>query len=118
MMADVAGPAAFQDFVVCAASVHIDRKKMAAIFSRPIISEINHHANMRMAPAVGIGLAVSGFGPTFRGVKVPMIGVLIDQSIGARVRIDGVGPDEVPAREIMPEMAVDSVDEEQLAMFI
>ena len=49
---------------------------------------------------------------------MPVVRVLVDERIGARVRVNRVRADEVRAGEVVPEMAVDRVDEEQLAVLI
>ena len=46
---------------------------------------------------------------------MPVVGMLVDLSIGPRVGVDRVRPNEVSARDHVPEMAVDGVDEEELA---
>ena len=46
---------------------------------------------------------------------MPVVGVLVDLRVGPRVGIDRMRPDEVGAGDHVPEMAVDRVDEEQLA---
>src|SRR5262249_39381995 len=49
---------------------------------------------------------------------MPMVGVLIDEGIGSRVRIEGMWPFEMRAREVMPEVAVDGVNEKEFPMLI
>ncbi len=46
---------------------------------------------------------------------MPVVGVLVDLGVGPRVGIDRVRADEVRAGDHVPEVAVDRVDEEQLA---
>src|SRR5690348_5564185 len=47
-----------------------------------------------------------------------MVRVLIDERVGARVRIKGMGANEVRAGEIVPEVAINGVDKKELAMLI
>ena len=49
---------------------------------------------------------------------MPVVRVLIDERIRARVRVNGVRADEVRAGEIVPEMAVDGVDEKKFAVLV
>src|SRR6185312_5181381 len=49
---------------------------------------------------------------------MPVVGVLIDERVGARVGINRVWPDEMRAGELMPELSVDGVDEEQFAVLV
>src|SRR5262245_6167387 len=108
---DVAGAPAFEDFLVHAAAMHVDREKATAIFGRPVIAKINHHADMRVTAAIRVRLAVARIPPAHCGVEVPMVRVLIDHRIHARVWINRMWPDEVRAGKVMPKMTVDGVDE-------
>src|SRR5437870_13810482 len=47
-----------------------------------------------------------------------MVRVLGDESVGARIRVKGVGADEMRAGEVMPKMAIDRVNEEQFALLV
>ena len=118
MPPNITGTAAFEDFLVRAAAVQIDGEQMAAVFRRPVIAEINHHPYVRVATAEGVRSFAAGFRPTLLRVEVPVVRVLVDERVGARVRIDRVRTDEVRAGEVVPEMAVDRVDEEQLAVLV
>lgn len=71
-----------------------------------------------MAAAEVVGLAVAGVRPVARGVKVPVVGVVVDELIDVRVGVDGVRADEVRSGDAVPEVAVDGVDEEQGAVHV
>src|SRR5437868_10794024 len=49
---------------------------------------------------------------------MPMVGVLIDERVGARIRIDGVRTNEMRAGDAVPELAIDGVDEKKFPIFI
>ena len=66
------------------------------------------------APAV-VGTDLAAVGEWLGVVPVPVVGVLVDQRVRPGVRLDRVGADEVRARDQVPEVAVDRVDEERLA---
>ena len=118
MPPNITGTGAFEDFLVRAAAVQIHGEQMAAVFRRPVIAEINHHPYVRVAPAEGVRSFAAGFRPTLLRVEVPVVRVLVDERVGARVRIDRVRTDEVRAGEVVPEMAVDRVNEEQFAVLV
>src|SRR5262245_26927013 len=98
--------------------MHFNCEKATAIFGRPVIAEINHHADMRVTAAIRVRLAVARIPPAHCGVEVPMVRVLIDHRIHARVWINRMWPDEVLAGKVMPKMTVDGVDEKKLAVFV
>ena len=78
MPSDVTRAAAFEDFLIHAAAMQVDREQPAIIFRGPIVAEVNHHAHVRVAAAVGVRLAVARIPPTHRSVEMPMVRVLID----------------------------------------
>src|SRR6266540_1453040 len=49
---------------------------------------------------------------------MPVVRVLVDERVGARVWVKRVGTDEVRACEVVPEMAVDRVDEKELPVLV
>ena len=68
------------------------------------------------AAALGVaGADLAAVGQGTGVVPVPVVGVLVDQRVGPGVRLDRVRTDEVRARDQVPEVAVDRVDEERLA---
>jgi hypothetical protein len=84
----------------------------------PVVAEVDHQADVGVTATAGVGGPVAGFGPVLRGVEVPVIGVLVDQPVRARVGVDRVRTDVVGPGDPVPEMAVDGVDEEQFATFV
>ena len=116
--ADVAGTAAFEEFLIRAPAVQIHSEQMAAVFGRPVVAEINHHPDVRVTTTESVRLFTAGFRPALFSVEVPMVRMLVDESVGARVRINRVRPDEVGAGEVVPEVAVDGIDEEQFAVLV
>src|SRR4051812_33990229 len=98
--------------------MQIQRKETASIFGGPIVAQINHHTDVRVASAQVGSAAVARFLPADRGVEVPMIGVLIDQRVNAWIRIEGVRSHEMCAGEFVPKMSVDRVDEKEFAVFV
>src|SRR5204863_5422373 len=71
-----------------------------------------------VAAAEGVGLAVARILPRLGRVEVPVVRVLIDERIGARIRVNRVRADEVRAGEVVPEMAVHGVDEKKFAVLV
>src|SRR5262249_6025577 len=65
-----------------------------------------------------LALAVARIVPRLAAVPVLMIGTLIHQGVGARVEVLAVHPLVVGAGNEMPEMAVDVVGEEHLAVVV
>ena len=51
MPANVAGTPAFEDFLIRAPAVHVHREQVAAVFSGPVVAEVDHHPNVRVPPA-------------------------------------------------------------------
>src|SRR3954471_14258737 len=49
---------------------------------------------------------------------MPVVCVLVDEGIGARVGIEGMRADEMCAGELVPKVTVDGVDEEEFAMLV
>src|SRR2546421_282008 len=70
------------------------------------------------AAVEGVGLAVARILPRLGSVEVPVVRVLVDERIGARVRVNRVRADEVRAGEVVPEMAVHGVDEKKFAVLV
>ena len=118
VFADVAAALAFEDFLIGAAAMEIQREKPAAIFGGPIVALINHHPDVRMAATEIVRLAVARFLPAIRGIEVPVVGVLVNQRVSAGIRVDRVRANEVRAGKFMPEMAVDSIDEKKFAVLV
>ena len=96
----------------------IQGEEPAAVFGRPVVAEINHHPDVRVAAAEPVRLFSARVLPALPPVEVPVVGVLVDACIDARVGIDRVRADEVRAGDAVPEVAVDRVDEKQLAVLV
>ena len=118
MLAHVARAAAFEQFHIRAASVLIQREQPPAIFRRPVVAEIDHRADVRVAAAERIRRAVARLAPVLRGVEVPVIRALVDEPVGVRIRIERVRPDEVRPGHRVPEMPVHRVHVEKFAVLI
>src|SRR5438874_375118 len=106
MFADVATAAALKDFLIHPAAMQVEREKMLAILSGPIVALVNHHADMRMAASKIVRDSIPRLLPSFRGVEMPVVCVLIDQRVCARVRIEGVRTNEMRPGKLMPEMTI------------
>jgi hypothetical protein len=117
MPADGSAPLALEPLDVHPPAVEVEGEQLAAIFRRPLVGQVDHQPAVGVAAAapavVGPDLAAVGQGPGV--VPVVVIGVLVDQGVGPRVRLDGVRAGEVGARDQVPEVAVDRIDEERLA---
>src|SRR2546426_8029094 len=116
--ADVAATAAFEDFLVCTATVEVQREQTATILGRPVVALVNHHPDVCVAPTERVGLAIARILPRLAGVEVPVVRMLVDQRIRARVWVNRVRAHEVRAGEIVPEMTIDSVDEKEFAVLV
>ena len=118
VFADVAGAAALEDFLICAATEVVQRVQFAAIRVGPVVAEIDHRAGVGMAAAVGVCFAVARLGPPLADVEVPVIGVHVDRLIDVLVGIDGVRHDVVRSGEDVPQVAGDRVAAEEFAVFV
>src|SRR5436190_22393880 len=49
---------------------------------------------------------------------MPMVRMLVDEPVDTRVWVKGVRTDEMRARELMPKMAVDGVNEKQFPVLV
>src|SRR5438067_13118495 len=76
MFADVAAAGAFQNFLIGAAAMEIQREKMAAIFGGPVVALINHHPDVSVTAAEIVRRAIPRFLPATCGIEVPMVRVL------------------------------------------
>ena len=118
MFADVAGAAAFEDFLICAATEVVKRVELAAIRVGPVVAQIDHRSGMGMAAAIGVRFAVARLAPPLADVEVPVVGVHIDELIDVLVGIDGVRHDVVRSGEDVPQVASDRVAAEEFAVFV
>src|SRR3954471_9630802 len=116
--AHVAGAAALQDFLIGTQAVHVESKEMAAVLSGPVVTQVNHHPDVGVTTTVSVRLFAIGHGPSFRCVEMPVVRVLVYKAVNAGIGIDCVGPNEMRARDSVPELAIDGVDEEQFAVLI
>src|SRR5262249_45046846 len=94
------------------------REQAAAVFRRPIVPKINHHSDMSVPTAIRIRLAVAAFGPALSRIEMPMVGMLIDQIIDARIRVDGMWPNVMRSGKIVPKLPIHRVDEEEFAILV
>ena len=115
--ADVAGPQAFQAFDVGAAAVHVEGEQLVAVACRPLVGLVDHHADVGVAAAEAVGLAVAAVLPGPAGVEVVVVGdgvePVVDVGVARRA-----GVVQVRAGHEVPEMAGDGVDEEQFALLV
>ena len=76
--------------------MEIQRQELVAICRRPLLAQINRRTAVRMAAAARAVVGAGGSQNQFlRVVPVPVIGVLIDLSVGAGVGIGRVRANEV-----------------------
>jgi hypothetical protein len=108
---DVTGALALENLGVGAAAVEVERVKLIAKCGGPVVAEVDHHAHMGVPTAVGVGGPVAGFFPMLVRVEVPMVSVQIDEPVSIRIRVERMGAHVVLAGCVVPEVAVDGVDE-------
>src|SRR6185436_8539119 len=84
----IARASAPKNLLIYQPAMQVKREEMSAIFSRPIVPEINHRTAMRMSTAIVHGGAVARSCPTFPRIEVPMVRVHINDLISARVGFD------------------------------
>ena len=119
VQANIARAAAFEQILVDAAAVKIQRKKMAVIFFRPIVGQINHQAAVGMAAAEGVGIPDSTrIGPGSAGVPMIMIGRLVDESIPVRGQMFAKHSFVKCAWNAVPQMAYHRVDKKKFAVLV
>src|SRR5262249_5701297 len=99
-------------------AVEVEGEEPAAAFDRPVVAQIDHHADMGVAAAEVVRDSIARLLPAFGDIEMPMVSMLIDEGIRARIRIECVRTDEMCAGEVVPEMAIDGVDKEQFAVLI
>ena len=71
---------------------------------------------MGVTPAVSVGGTIAGLFPILIRVEVPVVGVQIDETVRVGVGIERMGAHVVLAGRVVPEVAVDGVDEKQFAV--
>src|SRR5207248_5207361 len=76
------------------------------------------HPDVSVTAAEMVRRAIPRFLPATCGIEVPMVRVLFDQRVGAGIGINRVRTNEVRAGEVVPEMAIDRVDEKEFAMLV
>src|SRR6478752_3763173 len=81
VFADITASVAFENFVIGAAAMQIQRKEATAILRGPVIALVNHHADMRMATTDIVRRPVPRFLPADGGIEMPMVRMLIDQGV-------------------------------------
>ena len=113
---DVAGALALEDLGVGAAAVEVERVKLIAKRGGPVVAEVDHHAHMGVTPAVSVGGTIAGLFPILIRVEVPVVGVQIDETVRVGVGIKRMRAHVVLAGCVVPEVAVDRVDEKQFAV--
>ena len=81
--ADVAAPFALQAFDVHPPAVLIERQQPSAILRRPLLSQVNRHADVGVATAQPVVVAAgrARVGPAFARVEVPVVGVHVDRLV-------------------------------------
>ena len=118
MLSDIAAAVALEVFDIGAQAVHVHGVELVAHCSRPLVGLVDHHANVCMAAAEVVGRAVARLRPGLAGVEVPVVGVHVEPLIDAGVWVGAEVLQEVRARNVVPEVAVDGVDEEQFAVLV
>src|SRR4051794_9819020 len=118
MFANVAGAAAFQNFLIGSPTEVIQHVQLATIRIGPVVAEVNHGASMSVAAAVGVRFAVARVGPAFADIKVPVIGVHLEQLVDMLVRIDGVRHIVMRAGDDVPQLATNGAAAEHLAKLV
>ena len=96
----------------------IEREEFAAILLRPGVALIDHHADVRVAAAEIVGLAVAAVAPAFGGVVVIMIRDGVEPFIDAGVLALAERFLQMRAGHEVPEVSVHGVDEEHLSVRI
>ena len=108
----------FQKLLIRTESMHIECKKPVVKCSWPVVPLINKRSDVGVAASKCICRPVAGFGPVLGSVEVKMISVLVDERINVGIRIHSAGSHVMSAGDTVPEVAVDCVDEKQLAVFV
>ena len=109
---------ALDGFDVHAPAVQIHRHELVAILRRPVVSLVDHHADVRMTAAETVRAAAAAVGvvPLLAGVPVIVVGLLVDELVDERIRVFAMHALEVSAVDALPAVADDGVDEEQLVV--
>ena len=120
VFADSSGPSALEAFLVDAAAVEVEREESVFVLGGPTAALINHEAAVGVTAAKGIGTAagIAGIGPFLAGVPMVMVSGLINEPIAERSEVLAVHSLVVCARNTLPEVTDDGVDEEELAVLI
>ena len=122
VFADVTGAVSLEPIVVDSETVKVGRKQRAAIFIRPIITQVDHHARMSMpttclvgspGPALEVGIV-----PRFVRIPVEVVSRLLDQLVGVWVKMFTKHSLVQRAGDHVPEVTNHGVDEKHLAMVI
>jgi hypothetical protein len=104
---------------VDAPAVEVEGQEPAAELPGPAgFVRHDHAAGVRVATAVGIGLAVTRLGPVTGVVEMLVVGMLTERFGHERMRLHRVGAGIVGPGKDPPQMAVDGVDEKPLAAVI
>ena len=115
VVANVAAPLAFEQFLIGPPAMKIPGEEMAAVFLGPVVAQIDHQPGVGVAAAEIVGGAVPRFLPAIAGVEMPVVGVHVNEFIGVRIGIERAVPRVMRPGDDLPEVAVDRVDEEAVA---
>jgi len=76
------------------------------------VALVNHHSDVGVPPPRSLAAPSRDFCTSVRRVEMPVVRVLVDERVSARFG-SMCGTDEVGAGEVVPEMAVNGVDEKK-----
>ena len=81
-----------ESLLIGPASVNVPGKQLAVKRLGPSVSQVNHHAHVRVAATQLIGSAIARVEPFLASVKVPVVGMHVEQFVDVRIGIKGEGP--------------------------
>src|SRR5262249_52446250 len=120
VFADGSGAGALQTFLVDAAPMKVEGEETVLVFRGPTAALVNHQAAMGVTTTERICATarVARIGPLLAGVPMIMIGGLVDEPVAERGEMLAIHAFVICARNTLPKMTDDRVDEEQLAVLI
>ena len=115
VVANVAAPLAFEQFLISPPAMKIPGEEMAAVFLGPVVAQIDHQPGVGVAAAEIVGGAIPRLLPAAAGVEMPVVGMHVNEFIGVRIGVERAVPRVMRPGDDLPEVAVDRVDEEAVA---
>ena len=110
--ADESRTVPLQSFHVRPASVHIEREQFPSILLRPLIGQIDRHADVSVTASQFVRLTITAVGPFSRRIKMVVIGDRIHPLINMRILAFPKRLFEMSPRHNMPQMSDDCIDKE------